>query len=213
MSKFNEHGNVLQKGFFQLKKGNSIKNKEFRKRVCKILGIRDSEEKTTIFIANYHWKLNLLEYLTLNKKYRTSLLPKAIAKQFGINDKLDSFNKKGLQYYSIPNHTKNEIKIEIESLNSNRSRRSKRRKMEVSIQPSKKKQKKEKSSDILQVNSDTELELDTNEIQVLPQQHNYENNNPMEEPNTPTIMEEEIEYISNSFEVDSKIIFQQINEK
>ena len=53
MDMYEKHGNELQKGMFQLRKGTTAKNEEYRKLVFKIFGYKGDSNRTT-FIANYH---------------------------------------------------------------------------------------------------------------------------------------------------------------
>ena len=122
------HGNKFQKGIFQLRCRDSTKNIEFRKIVSTMLGIPKTN-KDVLYIANYHWKLDLLQHL--DKKYRTTLLPKDIAKKFNIHEKKYSFNKEGQLFYAIPNLTRSNIELEILSFQSSRSDRLRKRKIDI----------------------------------------------------------------------------------
>lgn len=126
-AKYDKHGSIFQKGIFQLRFSKSKKNKEFRSLICQLLGIKNNN-KSTLYIANYHWNPKLLEFL--GTKYRTTLLSKEEAKLFGISCMKNSFNKEGNKFYAVPMYTKASILIEIQSFNSLRSQRLKKQKVE-----------------------------------------------------------------------------------
>ena len=62
MNMYEIHGNDTQKGMFQLRKGNTLKKKEYCRLVENIFN-SCNDNKKKIFIANYHWNVNLLLYM------------------------------------------------------------------------------------------------------------------------------------------------------
>ena len=125
MDMYSIHGNELQKGMLQLRKGNTLKNKEYRRIVDKIFKISNDNSKK-IFIANYHWNVKVLSYLESNNRLRTTLLSKEEAKSLNITEHSESLLGEGKRFFALPIVPKNTIKMEIESFTSNRSKRLKR---------------------------------------------------------------------------------------